>query len=293
MRRIALLTLIAFGCATTRPPEPATTELLRTSRVALAEPELELWMEGTGAIDPAESARALNQSRDALAQALAGRGLDANDPDELLVLRARAVARTDERKSAQVMSYVGIVFVVVALVAVAIVTSRSNGPPPPSKAVRPAGSGPIRPGLRPPMYMPYRHVPPPPIGFGFGMSVAVPIGPPPVPWATPTQQWLASRGWFDGDAVELTAQLVDPATGEVRWQQIVKDGTDPRDAAAVTRLVDRVLAGLPFGERRPAAPPLDEAPAPPPAATGGAPSGPPGNPAPEGDSGPGRSAEKP
>ncbi len=233
------------------------------TRVGLAEPQLELWMEGTGPIDPAESARALAQSREALAQALSGRGLEVSEPDELLVVRARAIARTDERKTAQAWTYVGIVFVVVAFVVIAILTSKARTTPPAKGTVQPIGSGPVRPGPWAPAYVPHGYVPGPPFGVSFGLSVAIPQAEPPVPWISPTDQWLASRGWFEGDAVELTVELADARTGEIRWGQTLRDSADPRDPAAVTRLVDRVLAGLPFGERRPAAPALDDVPAPP------------------------------
>jgi hypothetical protein len=248
MKRIALATALAFGCAAARPPVTAPVETIPVGRVALAEPQLELWMEGTGPIDPAESARALDQSRDALAQALSGRGLEVSDPDELLVVRARAIARTDERKSAQTWSFVAIVFVVVAVVVVTVLTSRPRGTPPSKNSAQPIGTVPGRPVPYAPVYHPY--VPGPPVGFAFGLSVAVPQSAPPVPWAVPSEQWLASRGWFEGDAVELTVELVDPRTGAIRWQQILKESADPRDPAAMTKLVDRVLAGLPFGEKQ-------------------------------------------
>lgn len=258
MRYAAVITVLAFGCATSRPPENVgfTPGPPPPVRVALAEPQLELWMEGTRPVDPEESARALEASRDALWQALDGRGLEASDPDQLLVVRARAVARTSERRSAQVWSVVGIVFVVVAIVVVAVVLSRSGSSPRAGHghpvAVAPGRAG----GLRPGHHLP-RYYPPPPVGLAVGLSVAVPVGPEPQPeaWAPPMDDILASRGWFDGDEVELILELADPKTGAVSWHRVVRERIDPRDAGALSALVDRTLAGQTFGQRAPATAP--------------------------------------
>lgn len=267
MRRVALVTCLAFACATGRQVVPGSDAFAPPPlRVALAEPELDLWMEGTHAIDPGEEAQALDLSRAALAAALDGRGLDAPDPEAVLVVRARAVARTEERKSAQVWSAVGIVFVVAAIIISTVFLSRSS-----SRAGRPAGHGvaPAPPpgfAARPPPYLaPRPYAPPPPVGFGMfiGLEVAVPVQPaPPLLGLPPTDAWLASRGWWDGDEVELSAELQDPATGAVRWHRTVTSGVDPRDPAAMAALVDAALEGLPFGRRAPPAGP----PPPPPAA---------------------------
>lgn len=255
MRVIALLTLLAFGCAAARPPQPIVVSEMAVPppRVALAEPELELWMEGTHPVDPQESARALEQSRDALSVALEGRGLDdVQEPEQLVVVRAREIARTDERKTAQTWSYVGIVVVVVGIVIAAVLLSKSSSSRG-SKAGRvatPAAPrfGPVRPG---PRFVPRPYVPPPPIGVSIGLNVVVPVGPvAPIPYAAAGDPLLGSRGWFDGDAVELTVELVDATTGAVSWSRTVREGTDPRDANAVSRLLDRALWGMPFGQRQ-------------------------------------------
>ncbi|GEJ57675.1 hypothetical protein [Anaeromyxobacter diazotrophicus] len=254
MRLVALLTCLAFACATARQQVSGSdAPPAFPARVALAAPELELWMEGTHAIDPGEEARALAQSRTALAAALEGRGLDATAPEALLVVRARAIARTGERKDAQLWSAVGIVFVVVAIVVSAVLLSRSGSRSPRGGGARGVGPAPaFAPGARPVYFAPRPYVPAP-VGFGFfvGLNVAVPAGPPP-PYAglPPAEAWLASRGWFDGDEVELQAELVDPATGAVRWHRTLRGGVDPRDAGAVAGLVDAALAGLPFGARQ-------------------------------------------
>ncbi|HET9595315.1 MAG TPA: hypothetical protein VFP65_07030 [Anaeromyxobacteraceae bacterium] len=259
MRRVqltALATLLCFGCATVHEPAPTAygPPPGTAPRVVLAEPELELWMEGTKAIDPAETAQALEASRTALAEAVSGRGLDGPDADELLVVRSRAIQLTGERRSAQVWSVVGIVVVVVAVVVAAVLLSRSG-----SHGGRGGGSGShaaVPAGGRAPAPVPYApryYAPPPPIGVSIGLSVTVP-SPSPGPWAPPPgaipmEQRLSSRGWFDGDEVELSVELVDARTGVPSWRRIVREGIDPRDGAAVARLLDRALEGLPFGQR--------------------------------------------
>ncbi len=251
MRKVALLTCLAFACATARQPVPGSDLLPPPeTRIALAEPQLELWMEGTRPVDPAEEARALDASRNALAAALDARGLEAPDPEAVLVVRARAVARTGERQQAQVWSAVAFVVVIVAVV-VTIVLSRSrssSGSRGSGHAALPAGARGTAP--RPTYFAPRRYAPPPPVGVFIGLNVVVPVGPPPpLIGLPPTDAWLASRGWFDGDEVELAVELQDPQTGEVRWQRTVREGADPRDAGALTRLVDHALSDLPFGQR--------------------------------------------
>ena len=102
----------------------------------------------------------------------------------------------------------------------------------------------------PAYFAPRRYAPPPPVGVFIGLNVAIPVGPPPpLAGLPPTDAWLGSRGWFDGDEVELSVELQDPRTGEVRWQRTVREGVDPRDAGALARLVDHALWGVPFGQR--------------------------------------------
>jgi hypothetical protein len=255
----ALATLLCFGCATVREPAPTAYRPPpggAPPRVVLGQPELELWMEGTKAIDPAETAQALEASRTALAEAVSGRGLDGPDADQLLVVRARAIKLTGERKRAQVWTVVGIVFVVLAVVVLVVVLSRSG-----SRHGAPSAGGthagvPVRSAPVPVPYAPRYYAPPPPIGVSVGLSVTVPSSPAPGPWAPPPgappmEQRLASRGWFDGDEVELTVEIVDARSGVPSWRRIVREGVDPRDPAAVSALLDRALEGLPFGQRLP------------------------------------------
>jgi hypothetical protein len=71
----------------------------------------------------------------------------------------------------------------------------------------------------------------------------------PLPYPDPGESRLASRGWFDGDEVELSVELADPRTGDVSWRRTVREGIDPRDPVAVSALLDKALWGMPFGQR--------------------------------------------
>lgn len=124
LHAVALATLLAFGCATVNPAPPPPPRPL--PRVFLADPEIELWIEGDEKVDPADSAQAFRESRAALNQALAGRGLDAVEADAVLVVQERAVARTSGRKVGQVLAAVGIVVVIVAVVVALVVSSKSS-----------------------------------------------------------------------------------------------------------------------------------------------------------------------
>jgi len=125
LRSSTLLVLFAFGCATVRPvvPPPAPKP---TPQVVLGDPEVELWIEGSGRTDPAESAEWQRQSRAALGEALSGRGLESSSADALLTVRERGLARTSGRKATQVLSVVGFV-VVIAVAVLALVGSSKHG----------------------------------------------------------------------------------------------------------------------------------------------------------------------
>ena len=264
MREVALLTVLCFGCATARPPSGAPLAAVGSppARVGLAEPELELWMEGTRRPDPEESARTVEDAREALARALEDRGLDGvGAPDALLAIRARAVARTGERRTAQVVSGVAIVAAVVAVIAL-VILGREHGRSHRSSALPASRAGGSFPA--PARGWRARPVPASPAPFFWGWSVGVhvvvpvgpspapgPPGPPPGPAPEPEPDALLDpRGWFDGDEVELVAELADPETGEVRWRSAVRAGADPRDPRAMRTLVDRALEGLPGAKIR-------------------------------------------
>jgi hypothetical protein len=269
---IALATLFFFGCQTVQvragpglqtPPPPAL-------RVALAEPELDLWIEGSGQVTPQEADQGLRAARAALGSALDRRGFAAaGEAEEILVVREQAVARTEGRRGAQTAAIVGIVLVVAAIVVLIVASSRSGssrsphaGPAGPARAAPPRAVVP-----RAPAYYP---APVPWFGWGvsWGVHLEVPLAPPP-PWApvvAPTlEARLPARGFFAGDETEIVLELRDARSGEVVWSRAARDEIDPRDPAAVRSLVDRMLAGEPW-----AAPLLQPAspvgqPAPPPA----------------------------
>jgi hypothetical protein len=260
MRGIALVTLITFGCATARPPQHGPSPFTGARRFALAEPQLELWMEGTKRVDQRESAEALARSREALALAVENRGLDAPDPDALVVIRERAIARTGERKTAQAWSVAGLVVGFVAVVVAAVVLAKSGKKSGKSastsrSSAHAAVPAPARRGAFPPYAVSPRFAPPPPaVNVFIGFDVVVPVGPyaaPPTPGEPTSDSWLSGRGWFDGDEIELSVELTDPVSGAVTWRRVVRESADPRDAGAVARLVDRALLGL--GEPDPSA----------------------------------------
>jgi len=59
----------------------------------------------------------------------------------------------------------------------------------------------------------------------------------------PEEDYIADRGFFSGDRVELILVLQDVRTGSVLWQNVIRDSIDPRDAAAVKKALDQALAG--------------------------------------------------
>jgi len=273
MRRtlVALATLLCYGCTTVQ----TRTAVVQgpVARVALAEPELELYMEGTGpgAIDPAESARSLEAARAALAQALDQRGFaTAGDADQVLVVRAAAVVRTEERRGKQVAGTIAAVLLVVAVIAILIAaTQKGGGGRGVSGAVAP-GRGAVpaaRPGaFRPPYYgRPLYPAPWP--WWGFGIQVHVPLypmaavpGPGGVAYAAPgLQSRLAARGFFSSDEVELVLELRDARSGRVLWSRATRAEVDVRDAVRLREVVDRALWDHPWARtvppRAPPAPP--------------------------------------
>jgi hypothetical protein len=160
MRKVALLTVFAFGCTTIRVPVSSLGGELGAIRGAIAEPQLELWIESADPVPPAEAAKAEGAARAALAQALEGRGVPEASADAVLLVRERAVARTDSRRRSQGWATVGIVVgvvVVVAAVVIAIVTGSKGSPktvprpasPPAPAPPRSAAAAPARAGSAP------------------------------------------------------------------------------------------------------------------------------------------------
>jgi len=283
MRRslVALATLLSYGCATVQPAGPPGARPGAAPRVALAEPELELWMEGTapGPIDPGEAARSLEAARSALAGSLDRRSFAAaGDVDQVLVVRAAAVVRAEERRGRQVTATIGAVLLVVAVVAILIAATRNGGGGGKggggaAGVAPPRGGVPVpRPGaFRPPYYARPLYPAPWP-WWGFGIHVHVPLapmaavpGPAGVPYGAPTlPSRLAGRGFWSSDEVELVFELRDVASGQVVWSRATRAELDVRDARRLREVVDRALWDQPWALPPPpgAAPPPPPAPSP-------------------------------
>lgn len=142
VRKLALLTLLTFGCATIRVPAQAPPAAPGPPGPGLAEPEIEILMEGPKEADAAESGRAVAEAREALARAMEGRGAVAAEQGAVLRVREQAVVRTSSRKSDQAWAIVGMIVGVVVVVAVIIIAATS-GKGSSSKAT-PAGAAPAR-----------------------------------------------------------------------------------------------------------------------------------------------------
>ncbi len=132
LRRIAFLTLFAFGCATVRMPVTAASDPADAAGT-IAPPITELWLESSGEIPEEVGLAADGQARAALASALSGREIPstaAGAADAVLFVRERAVGVTSERRSQQTWAKVGIVvgIVVVAIAAVYMATRGGKGP---------------------------------------------------------------------------------------------------------------------------------------------------------------------
>jgi len=281
---VALATLFFFGCQTVQLRAVEVAGAAPLPRVALAEPALELWVEGAGSVTPAETAEALARSRAALAASLDDRALVAEaDADHLLLVTEQALARTEGRRQQQSGAVVGIVLLVAAVVV--LIALAAQGRSHPSRAA-PPGRPPVGRGVAapPPGSSGYRGYGPPVPWFGWGFAMGVnfhgPVAAAPVrpPEALPTlEAGLESRGFFAGDEVELLVELRDRSTGQTVWSRSVRDEVDPRDPAALRALVDRLIGGEPWGR---GAPPQPSPPpgAPPPPAPSPAPVAPPAPP---------------
>ena len=131
LRRIALATLLAFGCATVRVPATAPAEPADSAGV-IAPPIVELFIESSDPVPPELAASLDAQARGALATALSARDIPsdaAGATDAVLFVRERAVTLTEARHSQQTWAKVGIVagFVVVVAAAVILAVSGSKG----------------------------------------------------------------------------------------------------------------------------------------------------------------------
>jgi hypothetical protein len=182
LRRIALLTLLAFGCATVRVPGPPLPQPADAPGT-IAPPITELWIESSEEVPAELSGRMDAQARAALSEALEARQIPsdaAGAEDAVLFVRERAVATTEARNSQQTWAkvgiVVGIVLVIAAVVVIAVVSggksssshsSSAKGAPAPAKssapvAVKPRAVPPAPPRTGPPPLPPPRVIPPPP-----------------------------------------------------------------------------------------------------------------------------------
>ncbi|WP_242394391.1 hypothetical protein [Anaeromyxobacter oryzisoli] len=235
---VALLAFVAFGCTTVRAPASTLGSELAPVSGAVAEPQLELWVESGGTPTPEELEQARVLARAALGSALAGRELSPNAlgaADPLLLVRARAVARTDSRRSDQRAAKVGIVVgfvVIVAAVVVLAVLSRDSprseprgaparaAPSPPQPVSIPVRTRPVPGALAPAIARGARPVPSPgplvaprpPTGAPITPSRPVPAPAPvgvPVPWQQPyAGEWDGGTSFWLG--FELAFVLPPP-----------------------------------------------------------------------------------
>ena len=193
---VALVTVFAYGCATVRAPVSGIDPTVPVHG-STAEPQLELWLESGSDPTPAESSRAAADAREALHQALQDRKLG---EDEILVVRAQAVSRTDSRRTSQHAAIAGIVVGAVALVALAIVASRGRGGVPRVGGHAGRAGGGFRPG-----------VVPPPVGGGFRPGATPPR---PVSWPAVPPRGVASPHHPGGATVEVDVRLVTPVPSD-------------------------------------------------------------------------------
>jgi hypothetical protein len=277
LRRVALLTVFTFGCATVRVPA-STIDGTVPVRSGVADPQLELWLESGKNVSPKETEQATAEARAALQSAVARVAIP--DGDTLLVVRAQGVARTASRRTDQHAAMAGLVVgavVVIAAVVVALVASKGKG----------GGSGAARGASGKAAGAAPRVRPPPPVGAPLpraaprsgpnvsvqvfaGVQVPPPGGAPPGYVAiAPSESWdgaapppppafqqdvsavtlppplpldVDRRGFFDGDSLRVELVVVDRHTGEPLWTKVVDGEVDPRDGQAVERLLYDAVA---------------------------------------------------
>ena len=139
LRAIALVTILAFGCATVRVPVRTGSQPADAAGV-IAPPITELWIESSEEVPQADLDKADARAREAIEQALATREIPADAAgatDAVLFVRERAVATTEARQSQQTWAKVGIIASIVLVVAaIVIIATSGKGSSAPS-----AGSG--------------------------------------------------------------------------------------------------------------------------------------------------------
>ena len=150
MRKLALVTLLCFGCATVRVPATTAAEP-SDAPGTIAPPLLDLWMESSEPVSPQAQARAAEQARAAIDMALSRQKVSPGAlgaGDAVLFVRERAVGLTPQRRSQQAWAKVGIVAGIVVVVAVIVAAAVSGGAskrPPGAKAKPAASAVPVQP----------------------------------------------------------------------------------------------------------------------------------------------------
>src|SRR5436305_1923854 len=152
---VAVLVILTFGCATVRVPA-GSVEGPPPDLGEVADPKVELWLEGGSPASSSETAQAQKAARDALAVAIAQRrpdvsALGAEDP--VIVVRERAITRTPARRREQVAAKVGmavgIVVVAAAAVFVALTSKGGGGGSKPAAKAAPGGAAKAAPAAAP------------------------------------------------------------------------------------------------------------------------------------------------
>jgi hypothetical protein len=226
VKRIAIVTLLAFGCATVRVPIAPLGEPEDASGT-VAPPLTELWLESSEEVPPELARKADAQARAALASALAGREIAARAAgaaDAVLFVRERAVGLTGARRSQQTWARVGIVAGVVVVIAAAVFALTRGGQSSSPSARTPNAATPVK----------ARAVP---VSPAVPVGHAVPLRPVPVYRPSPVFVGFSVNFWIAPQPMVLAP---DPA--EEEWYGPlppppleVEEGTDapPADSLAL------------------------------------------------------------
>lgn len=244
---LALPLALTLACTTVRAPASAIGPTA-WARDGIAEPQVELYVESSSEVDPATLARASDDARRALREAVADR--HAPGGDAILVVRAQAVSRTAGRRADQKAAIAGLVVGAVAIAAVvvlAIASGKGGGGVP--RGIVPVPVPSRAPRAPVPWHPPFVQLGPPcpgpgPVGV---VSVGPDLAPSPpgpdgaVPLPPPPPLELEERGYFARDLLRLELLVVDPRDGTVRAAKTVTRKVDVRDGRAVRTLVGAAL----------------------------------------------------
>jgi hypothetical protein len=205
-------------------------------------PQVELWLESGGPITEAETERAVADVRGAVDRAT--RALVSDDGETLLVVRAQGISRTASRRTGQRVARVG----AIALAALAVVGMLIGG------ALPPLGDLVEDPAKAPLARAPFPGPPRFRVADERDERIAAPL-PKPVALHLPPPRVLDIEGrrFFDKDFTRLELLVVDLDSGEPTWVKVVEGEVDPRDAAAVKRLLAKAVDD-PVGWKRSGSP---------------------------------------